>query len=312
MTDKKIVDWTSVKKYPIIRFLRERGILPAKQMPGYWMYRSPFRKESNPSFKVDLRLNLWMDFGMGEGGSAIDLCMRMEGCSFADAVKKLGGERVAYRAYGRRQEEPATPSSRSRIRVEVTSTLPPHLRRYLSVVRGIDLDKAAPFLCCVKYEVNGRRYEAIGFANRRGGYELRDGGCFKGTVAPKDITILFADTPEPYCLFEGFVDFLSYLTMKEQMGHPCIVLNSVGNVARAVDYLQGAGASLLFAFLDNDEAGRKAVEAFRRAGFEVDDMSRHYRDYKDLNEYHVNRLRRMAEQAKQKEGKAMKGKNLRR
>ena len=57
-----------------------------------------------------------------------------------------------------------------------------------------------PFLKCVSYEVRGRRYQAIGFANLSGGYELRDNKTFKGTIAPKDITPIFEDMEQPVCL----------------------------------------------------------------------------------------------------------------
>ncbi|KAA6304830.1 DNA primase [termite gut metagenome] len=53
------------------------------------MYCSPFRKENHPSFKVDYYLNLWRDFGSGEGGSIIDLVMKMETISFHEAASKL-------------------------------------------------------------------------------------------------------------------------------------------------------------------------------------------------------------------------------
>ena len=77
--------------------------------------------------------------------------------------------------------------------------------------------KALPFLKSISYEVRGRRYEAIGFVNLSGGYELRDNHLFKGTVAPKDITPIFEDMKQPVCLFEEFMDFLSFLSMKEEV-----------------------------------------------------------------------------------------------
>ena len=108
-------------------------------------------------------------------------------------------------------------ASGTRRLISMSDTLPPHLQEYLTKERCIDLEKAAPFLNCISYEVRGRRYEAIGFANSSGGYELRDNHLFKGTVAPKDITPIFEDIEQPVCLFEGFMDFLSFLTMKEEV-----------------------------------------------------------------------------------------------
>ena len=103
--------------------------------------------------------------------------------------------------------------------IEISDTLPPHLQDYLTKERCIDLEKAMPFLKCISYEVRSRLYQAIGFANQSGGYELRDNGTFKGTIAPKDITPIFSDRAEPVCIFEGFIDFLSFLSRYSTMGY---------------------------------------------------------------------------------------------
>ncbi|WP_141757647.1 toprim domain-containing protein, partial [Prevotella sp. HMSC077E09] len=129
------------------------------------------------------------------------------------------------------------------------------------------------FLKCISYEVRGRRHEAIGFANSSGGYELRDNHLFKGTVAPKDITPIFEDMEQPVCLFEGFMDFLSFLSMKKEITSVCLVMNSVSNVARSIHYLNKRNITSVRAFLDNDDTGRKAVQEFVNAGFKVEDMA---------------------------------------
>ena len=181
----------------------------------------------------------------------------------------------------------------------ISDTLPPHLQKYLMEERCINMEKAMPFLRCISYEVRGLHYQAIGFANQSGGYELRDNGSFKGTIAPKDITPIFidklrdkdADKIQPVCVFEGFMDFLSLLSMKEGVTSVCLVMNSVSNVARAIRYLNDRHLTHIRAFLDNDDAGKRATNDFIRAGFKVEDMSVHYRNFKDLNEYHVHRVR---------------------
>ena len=174
--------------------------------------------------------------------------------------------------------------------ISISGTLPPHLQEYLTKVRCIDLEKAKPFLKSISYEVRGRCYQAIGFANLSGGYELRDDKTFKGTIAPKDITPIFTDRAEPVCIFEEFMGFLSFLSMKEEIINRCLVMNSVSNVAKAIRYLNDRHLTHIRAFLDNDEAGRRATNDFIRAGFNVEDMSVYYRNFKDLNEYHVYRV----------------------
>lgn len=169
--------------------------------------------------------------------------------------------------------------------------MPPHLQEYLKKERCIDLEKATPFLKCISYEIRGRRYEAIGFANSSDGYELRDDKTFKGTIAPKDITPIFEDKAQPVCLFEGFMDFLSFLSMKGEVTNQCLVMNSVSNVVRSIHYLNKRNITSVRAFLDNDDAGRKTVQEFVNTGFKVEDMAVYYRDFKDLNDFHASRVR---------------------
>lgn len=85
----------TIKCLPIRAYLAERGLHPTKDNPRYGLYLSPLRKEQTPSFKVDYTQNLWYDFGLGVGGSIVDLVMRLEKCDFTQAVRLLGsGERT--------------------------------------------------------------------------------------------------------------------------------------------------------------------------------------------------------------------------
>ena len=296
-------DLSRIKRYPIVEYLERKGIKPVRRTPSYALYHSPLREETHPSFKVDTEKNLWIDYGEGRGGSIIDLCMRMEGCTLSEAIRCLGqnasdnGTSSFLNDFVPNNSQPVMAVNGARRLIEISDTLPPHLQEYLTKVRCINLEKAMPFLKCISYEVRGRRYQAIGFANLSGGYELRDDKTFKGTIAPKDITPIFTDRAEPVCIFEGFMDFLSFLSMKEEITNHCFVMNSVSNVARTIRYLNDRHLTHIRAFLDNDEAGRRTVQDFIKAGFHVEDMNIHYKDFKDLNEYHVSRAR---EQQKRK------------
>ena len=296
-------DLSRIKRYPIVEYLERKGIKPVRKTPTYVMYRSPLREETHPSFKVDTEKNLWIDYGEGRGGSIIDLCMRMEGCTLSEAIRRLGQNAPDNGTYNflndfvPNNSQPVMAVNGARRLIEISDTLPPYLQDYLTKERCINLEKAMPFLKCISYEVRSRLYQAIGFANLSGGYELRDDKTFKGTIAPKDITPIFTDRTEPVCIFEGFMDFLSFLSMKEEITNHCLVMNSVSNVARTIRYLNDRHLTHIRAFLDNDEAGRRTVQDFIKSGFHVEDMNIHYKDFKDLNEYHVSRAR---EQQKRK------------
>ena len=296
-------DLSRIKRYPIVEYLERKGVKPVRRTAAYALYCSPLREETHPSFKVDTEKNLWIDYGEGRGGSIIDLCMRMEGCTLSEAIRRLGQtvpDNTVYSShkdFSQNNLQPTMAANETRKLISISGTLPPHLQEYLTKVRCIDLEKAKPFLKSISYEVRGRCYQAIGFANLSGGYELRDDKTFKGTIAPKDITPIFTDRAEPVCIFEGFMDFLSFLSMKEEITNHCLVMNSVSNVARTIRYLNDRHLTHIRAFLDNDEAGRRTVQDFIKAGFHVEDMNIHYKDFKDLNEYHVSRVR---EQQKRK------------
>lgn len=298
-------DLSLIKRYSIVEYLERKGIKPVRRTPSYALYRSPLREETHPSFKVDTQKNLWIDYAEGRGGSIIDLCMRLEGCTLSEAIHHLWQNAPDNTVYSSHKDfsqnnlQPTMAANETRKLISISDTLPPHLQEYLTKVRCIDLEKAKPFLKCISYEVRGRRYQSIGFANQSGGHELRDNGTFKGTIAPKDITLIFTDKQTEYatdktqsvCIFEGFMDFLSFLSMKDEITSVCLVLNSVSNVARAIRYLSDHNLTHIRTFLDNDDAGRRTVQEFVKVGFKVEDMSVHYKGFKDLNEFHVYRVR---------------------
>ena len=314
-------DLSLIKRYSIVEYLEKKGIRPARRTPAYAMYRSPLREETRPSFKLDTEKNLWIDYAESRGGSIIDLYMRLEDCTLSEAICRLEQNAPDNTAHSYsftnrgisispNQIENVMASGTRRL-ISISDTLPPHLQEYLKKERCIDLEKATPFLKCISYEVRGRRYEAIGFANSSGGYELRDNNTFKGTIAPKDITPIFEDRTQPVCLFEGFMDFLSFLSMKGEVTNQCLVMNSVSNVARSIHYLNERNITSVRTFLDNDYAGQRAVQEFVNAGFKVEDMAVYYRDFKDLNDFHISRVREQQKKLKKTPNTSNKRKQVR-
>ena len=91
-------DLSAIKRYSIVEYLERKGVRPVRRTPAYAMYRSPFREETHPSFKVDREKNLWIDYAESRGGSIIDLCMRLEGCTLSEAIYRLGQNASEYTA----------------------------------------------------------------------------------------------------------------------------------------------------------------------------------------------------------------------
>lgn len=195
----------------------------------------------------------------------------------------------------------------------------PALLGYLTG-RGIYPAIARTYCREVRYTIGGKEYFAIGFRNDAGGWELRN-PRFKGSSTPKNITTL-GNGSDTAMVFEGFIDFLSYLSLKgnrrqAESNRACancrgakkkgeanpspsidsIVLNSVTNLQKAVPFL--SRHRIIHAFLDNDDAGRKALARLEESlpSTEVIDQSVFYRDHKDLNEYWQEK-RRLANEEK--------------
>jgi len=53
------------KNISLADYLQSIGIIPRKRQGNNLWYSSPFRDETEPSFKVNLTRNEWKDFGSG-------------------------------------------------------------------------------------------------------------------------------------------------------------------------------------------------------------------------------------------------------
>ena len=73
----------------IREYLLRRGLHPHRETATHGMFLSPLREERTPSFSVRYDKGLWYDFGLGEGGTLLQLVMRLEGCGMAEAIRSL-------------------------------------------------------------------------------------------------------------------------------------------------------------------------------------------------------------------------------
>ena len=73
----------------IREYLLRRGLQPRRETATHGMFLSPLREERTPSFSVRYDKGLWYDFGLGEGGTLLQLVMRLEGCGMAEAIQHL-------------------------------------------------------------------------------------------------------------------------------------------------------------------------------------------------------------------------------
>ncbi|HJI19304.1 MAG: toprim domain-containing protein [Alistipes sp.] len=306
-----MTDIQQLKRLSIRDYLSRRGIQPSRGNDRCGFYLSPLRMEHTPSFKVDYAQNLWYDFGTGEGGSIIDLVMRLENCDCPEAIRRLQdgetGQGIPVSLSPGIYEHPVVSGTSPVVRpatvpaLRILSDAPlrhPALVGYLAS-RGIAPVIATAFCREVRYEVGGRIFFAVGFRNDAGGWELRS-EHFKGGSSPKHITTI-DNGSDTVIAFEGFMDFLSYLTLKqpEQLRINAAVLNSVINLPKAMPFLQRH--QTVHTFFDNDEAGRQATAQVQQLppAVEVVDQAPFYRSHDDLNNYLQARQPRIRQGARQ-------------
>jgi DNA primase len=278
----------NIKNISIRKFLEQQGITLQHDYCYYGMYRCPFREDRNASFKVDYRQNLWNDFGTNEGGSIIDLVMKMNGCTFSDAVRMLDRptDVCTYKHHNVETSQQSNDTNFSFYRNQIIETKPithPELIEYVAT-RKIDLALANRYCREVHYQNSAGKFFSVGFMNDKGGYELNNKSNFKGCIAPKAITT-FRNNADACLVFEGFWDFLSYLTIQkiERTKHNVAVLNSVANVQKSLEFLKTHKE--IYTYLDNDEGGRNATKLIQSAHPTVNNRSAKFAGYKDLNDY---------------------------
>ena len=166
------------KQIRIEEYLHSLGYNPVRQQGDSLWYKSPFRDEREPSFKVNTERNLWYDFGAGRGGNIIALAQELYA---SDSLPYLL-ERIAEQAPSVRPlsfsfgGQPFSKPSFQQLEVAPLSS--PALFSYLRQ-RGINTELAKRECCEVRYQTDGKPYFAVGFPNRSGGYEIRN-KFFKG------------------------------------------------------------------------------------------------------------------------------------
>jgi hypothetical protein len=283
-----------VKSISIVDFLTRNNV-PSKRVGGSLLFSAPFRNDSTPSLKVDEH-NRWYDFGTARGGDIIDLVKITNNTDFTGAVRilqSLSGLNVV-------APSPSPAPASATPAIAILNAVPIYHRGLLDYLheRNVDADVAQKTCRQVHYRVKEKTYFALGFKNDSGGYELRS-KYFKG-CSGKDITTINPRANQPgdlsQCLvFEGFMDYLSYLTMNKHdiprgwdanPNDSIVVLNSITNLPKAKPYLEQQFA--VTTFLDNDDVGRQATAAIRRmvkSGHPVWNAAQCYAQHKDLNEY---------------------------
>lgn len=275
----------------IVDFLYTEGHKPAYFSGLECVYHSPLRKEGNPSFHVNTKLNSFKDFGEADHrGDIIGLVRRMKSLSFPQAVQYLkswDGQTLPDSLSLSGHIMTDTDPEESKIIVQdIRSLSHPALITYLES-RCISPVIGCKYLHEVRY-TNKRKYRfGLGFKNDKGGFSIRT-KYFKDATKPAHFTTITKPGSTSVNLFEGFFDFLSaleYYQLREP-SRTTIVLNSVSMLARSLETLRQFDK--VYCYLDKDAPGQKALARLANEGIPVIDQSNLYQNHNDFNEFYIN------------------------
>ena len=275
------------RRTDIVDYLAKLGHEPAKIKGNDYWYSSPLRNEKTPSFKVNRKLNRWYDYGLGKGGNIIDFAILYNNCTIGEFLNQLSGHLSFPKPFTIHQQNQPKINTENKINIlrekPISSLL---LLRYLQK-RRIPIDIAECYCVEVIYECNGKKYFAIGFKNNSGGYELRN-PYFKGSSSPKDITT-FNNGAKEATVFEGFIDFLSFMAIHKNQSQnrtDFVILNSVAFFEKARPFMEKHTSIRLY--LDQDTAGQNCSNYALSLNKKYTDESCLYKHHKDLNDWLVN------------------------
>ena len=278
-SSENYVSCETARAIDLVNYLAQLGFEPKNIKGKNFWYCSPLRAERSPSFKVDRGLNRWYDFGIGKGGNLIDFGTLYFNCSVRILLQTLNNGVLLSEAPVKFKKYPE-----SKILIaQVDYLKSPVLLSYL-LRRGIPPKLAKTFCLQVSYQLNQKYFYGIGFRNNSGGYEIRN-KYFKGSSSPKDFSLI-KNGSAILSVFEGFIDFLSFLMVRQQpvmLESDYLVLNSLSLFERARQVMESYQRIDLH--LDNNPSGKHYSQHALSLSPAYIDCSSLYIGYEDLNDF---------------------------
>jgi len=291
------------RKISITSYLAWKGIKSLKTSKWgqeVW-YSSPIREwDKNPSFKIDTVKNLRFDFWRASWGNIIDLVCTMENVNVKQALAilselwspKVQYQKAIFSLNAKLMSSKIFAGEKEKLSafeiLEVWPIQKPDLKNYL-VSRKINLQVAKQYLQQVHYKTlkSWREYFALALACGDG-FEARN-EYFKGFIGTtKNIAKINLNNGNTLSIFEGFMDFLSFLTYYKitDFQNSVIILNSINLREKALVELKKHHFSKVYLFLDNDSSWDETKIFFKKniEKIAVIDKASLYKDYNDFND----------------------------
>lgn len=282
-------------------FLKSQGFHPVniKEKGKELRYHSPIRSsDSSPSFKVDTVKNLRYDFGLAKGGNALDLVCELKKLTIKQALAYLDGSTLYQSPYHQNEHQKnLSAGEKEKLGLwlsqnfEVIKVWPVNDQALLHFLaeRNINHSIAKKYLSEIQFKPSGstKNYKALAWACGDG-FEARN-KFFKGFVGShKSIIELNLQNENSLSIFEGFMDFLAFLTFfgLHDFKSSVIILNSISLKNKALEKIKSYNFSRIYLFLDNDKAGIETKNFFMQniKNIPVIDKSDLYKGYKDFNQ----------------------------
>ena len=278
------------ENYSLANLLLHLGYGAGKRIGKELAYSSMLNDaDTTPSFFVNDRKGTWYDFSEGKGGNIIDFGQAYwPGISFPEVLEKIVSTCSAavpgitgtlnYRRESRQDQQ----SNYAILDIKDLGSNAAILN-YLES-RGV-ASVADGRLKEIYYYVEDEdkkknKFFGAGWQNEQGAWEIRS-LIFKGCLGHKAISFI-PNSEKRLSVFEGFFNYLSWLTANKFAPDSVLVLNSISllqaGIGKAQDF---PDISLYF---DNDPSGRQATLDFQAAIPWSVDRSGIYKDYNDYND----------------------------
>lgn len=281
---------TQIKTIPIPKVLAYFGKYPAYIKGNDLWYYALDRDERTPSLKVNTKENWFKDWGGSTKGSVIDIVIALKGyrevsqalefLEFFQAPEIDLSNVPIIKNTGQKEHGKTIITRIDRLRNR-------NLLDY-ALCRSLDTRLLQNYCKEVYYKEGETEWYSIGFQNDSGGYALRN-KFMKRAYPPGDITHI-RNGSNHLLIFEGFMDFLSYLTVypEKEKQYDFIILNSNANKEKIGENRLSKFAKV-FLFLDNDRSGNETKKFFFSQRENVVDCSSLYSSFNDLNDWLVHR-----------------------
>jgi hypothetical protein len=273
----------------IVDLLSRLGYEPVKIHGQESKYFSMLHTETQPSFYVKDPLGVWYDQGLGKGGTIIDFGLAYWNLPFQETLEKIVqvcGTNLPLVNYDRQENA----RKRSAVKIphyEIEEIKPlgnnPQITNYLNY-RGI-WQAAQGSLKEVYYFVEDHKKQrkyffAAGWQNELGSWEVRN-KYFKGCLGHKAISFIPGEENR-LAVFEGYINYLSWLTDNPGADDSIIILNSIALLNAAAKKAQQY--SNIAVYFDRDQTGHNATLELIKAVPQAQDHSAIYDGHNDYND----------------------------